>query len=154
MLWIWIGVFVIALIGEAITVSFASIMVGLGAIVALLLGLAGVPQILQIFAFIVSSIIFLLSLKPLAKKYFIKDVPKTNIDAIMGERGFVTGRISNMEQVGEVKVKGLHYTARNVNNDEVIEVGTPIEAVRIEGVKLFVTTALSSKETSVSINKE
>lgn len=129
-------------------------MVGLGAIVALLLGLAGVPQILQIFAFIVSSIIFLLSLKPLAKKYFIKDVPKTNIDAIMGERGFVTGRISNMEQVGEVKVKGLHYTARNVNNDEVIEVGTPIEAVRIEGVKLFVTTALSSKETSVSINKE
>lgn len=141
--WIWVIVFVFAFIIESITVSFASLMIGFGAIVGLLFSLAGMSVPVQIIAFVVSTTLFLVILKPVFKKYFIKEVEKTNIDAIMGEKGIVTKRISNAEQVGEVKVKGLHYTARNVKDDEIIEEGTQISAVRIEGVKLFVETVTS-----------
>lgn len=128
-------------------------MIGFGAIIAFIFGFLGLSPMVQIFAFIISSIIFLLTLKPVIKKYFSKEIPKTNVDALFGERGIVTKRISNLDQEGEVKLKGLHYTARNNDGDDVIEEGTQVTAVRIEGVKLFVT-AHSSQAPSETNNKE
>lgn len=145
LLWTWIIIFILAVIIEALTVSFASLMVGLGAVVAFIFGLLGFSTMAQIFAFIISSIILLLILKPFSNKFIVKEVEKTNIDAVIGEKGIVTKRISNKEQVGEVKLKGLYYTARSIDDEIIIEEGTEVVANRIEGVRLFVEPLTSTK---------
>ena len=136
---IWIAVFIIAVIVEALTITFAALMIGIGAVAAFLLEIAGLSSTIQIMGFILVSIVLLLLVKPVMNKYFaLKKIEKTNIDAIIGEKGYVTKQINNLKQTGEVKVNGLFYTARNAESDEVIDVDTLVQVVRVEGVKLLV----------------
>lgn len=148
---IWIGVFILALIVEALTVTFASLMIGFGAIVAFLLGFIGLSLTDQIISFILVSTVLLLLVKPIMNKYFaLKKIEKTNIDAIIDEKGYVTKQINNLKQTGEVKVNGLFYTARNAQSDEVIEVDTLVQVIRVEGVKLFVKPLTSETKNQIA----
>jgi membrane protein implicated in regulation of membrane protease activity len=91
----------------------------------------------QIVVFIAVSAISLIATRPLVKKMLQKRVVATNADRNIGETGITISEINNLEAKGEVKVKGVVWTARS-DNGEVIPEGSKVRVKTIEGVKLIV----------------
>jgi len=135
----WIAAAVIFIIIEACTMGLATIWFAGGAIVAAISTLF-VPSIfIQIVIFLVVSILLLYLTKPLQAKYRIGK-EKTNVDAVIGETGFVTETISP-ESFGQVKVGGIIWTAMSTTPGETLAQGEAIKVVGVEGVKLIVSKA-------------
>ena len=105
--------------------------------IAFLVSLAGGPLWLQLLLFIVISVVLLLFTRPLAVKYLNKDVQKTNVDSIPGEKGIVTATIDNLKAEGHVTIKGMECSAR-AKDGNVIEKGKVVRVTSVEGVKLIV----------------
>ena len=66
-----------------------------------------------------------------------KKQQKFNVDAVIGEKCYVVEKIDNIACRGAVKVRGLEWAARTLNEDELLEEGTLVEILAVEGVKLI-----------------
>ena len=135
--WIWLALTVIFIIAELATVGLLTIWFAAGAIAALIFAAVGTPFALQIIVFLVVSIALLCLTRPLAQKYVNGRSPKTNVDAVVGQRAVVTERISNLEQSGRAVVLGQDWSVRTEDDKETIEKGELIEVIRVSGVKLI-----------------
>ena len=134
---IWLVVLAILLVIEFLTLGLTTVWFAGGALVAFLVSLAGGPLWLQLLLFIAVSVVLLLFTRPLAVKYLNKDVQKTNVDSIPGQKGIVTATIDNLKAEGQVTIQGMEWTARekNVNTIEKVKV---LIVTSVEGVKLIV----------------
>ena len=93
---------------------------------------------IQAAVFVVTSLIMILFMKPLAKKLFkTKDVPMNN-KTVIGKNGIVTQTIDNINSKGQVKVAGELWSAISKEDDEIIEKGATVLIEDINGVKLIV----------------
>ncbi|MBQ2101046.1 MAG: NfeD family protein [Lachnospiraceae bacterium] len=133
----WIVILIVAIIVEIISLGLTSIWFAGGALVALIAAALHAPLWLQILLFVAVSLLLLLFTRPIAVKYFNKDRVRTNAESIVGRQGVVTETIDNLQGVGTVSVGGQEWTARNVDEDQVIEKGSVVEVVAISGVKLI-----------------
>lgn len=133
---IWIIAAVVFSILEAITLGLTSLWFALAAVVALIAALLGAPFFVQVILFAVFSVIFLMVTKPLAKDLLKIGGERTNIDALIGERGLVTSDILPFS-MGQVKVKGQIWSAL-AEDGEPIGSNETILVQSIEGVKLIV----------------
>ncbi len=115
-----------------------SIWFAAGTLVAGLAAVLGAALWLQITLFFAVSIVLLIAMFPLVKKVMNPKITKTNVDSVVGSRGYVTQDIDNLEAVGQVKLGGMFWTARS-QSGEAIPKGTLVEVKRIEGVKAFVS---------------
>ena len=86
------------------------------------------------------TVIALLALRPLVKKYVTPKVTATNVDSIVGSTGLVTAAIDNVSASGQVKLGAMEWTARSTSGQP-IPVGTLVKVDKIEGVKAFVSPA-------------
>ena len=134
---IWLVVLAILLVIEFLTLGLTTIWFAGGALVAFLVSLAGGPLWLQLLLFIAVSVVLLLFTRPLAVKYLNKDVQKTNVDSIPGQKGIVTATIDNLKAEGQVTIQGMEWTAR-AKNGNTIEKGKVVRVTAVEGVKLIV----------------
>ena len=134
---IWLVLLIAFVAVEAATVSVVSLWFAAGSFVALLAALLGGPVWLQIVLFVVVSAALLLALRPVVKKLFTPRLTATNVDAVLGQEGFVIEAIDNVHAVGRVKLGANEWSARSTDGQP-IEAGTRIRADRVEGVKLFV----------------
>ena len=134
---IWLVLMVVFLITEASTVAMVSLWFAAGSLVALIASLLGAPLWLQITLFLAVSAVLLASLRTLVRKHFTPKLTKTNVDAIIGSRGYVTADIDNISATGKVKLGAMEWTARSATG-EIIKAGTLVKVERIEGVKAFV----------------
>lgn len=141
---LWLGVMVLFLVIEAVTVGLVCIWFAAGALAALLCAMFGASVWIQVIAFLVVSAVTLYFTRPLVKKYVNGKVEPTNADIVLGKECRVTEQIDNISGTGAVYVDGKTWTART-ENDEVIPVGTLVTALRIDGVKLIV--AQTAEET-------
>ena len=130
---------------EGVTVGLTSIWFAAGALAALIAALLHGPLWLQIALFLVVSILGLLAVRPLARKYVNTQVQPTNADRVIGAEARVTEDIDNIQGKGAVSIGGIIWTARS-DSDEVIPAGSLVRVLRIEGVKVFVE--LIKEETS------
>ena len=130
---------------EGITVGLTSIWFAAGALAALIAALLHGPLWLQIALFLAVSILCLLAVRPLARKYVNTQVQPTNADRVIGAEARVTEDIDNIQGKGVVTIGGIIWTARS-DSDEVIPAGSLVRVLRIEGVKVFVE--LIKEETS------
>ena len=130
---------------EGITVGLTSIWFAAGALAALIAALLHGPLWLQIALFLAVSILCLLAVRPLARKYVNTQVQPTNADRVIGAEARVTEDIDNIQGKGAVSVGGVIWTARS-DSDGVIPAGSLVRVLRIEGVKVFVE--LIKEETS------
>lgn len=135
---IWLILLVVFISMEAATVTVVSIWFAAGALVAMIANLLGAQLWLQITLFIAISVILLLSLRPLLKKYFTPRLARTNVDAVIGKVGIVTADIDNIAAQGRIKLGAMEWTARS-SSGEKITAGTRVAVDKIEGVKAFVT---------------
>ncbi len=138
MIYVWIALTIVFVIAEAATAQLTTVWFALGSVVALILAACGVKSLaVQIVVFIAVSAISLIATRPLVKKMLQKRVVATNADRNIGETGITISEINNLEAKGEVKVKGVVWTARS-DNGEVIPEGSKVRVKNIEGVKLIV----------------
>ena len=137
---VWFVLMVVFIFLEANTVTLVSAWFAAGALAALIASLLDAQLWLQVVLFFVVSILLLLSLRPITKKYFTPKLTKTNLDRVIGSEGMVTVTIDNVLAAGQVKLGAMEWTARS-SSGEVIPQGTRIKVDRIEGVKVYVTPA-------------
>ena len=93
-----------------------------------------IDWVVQVLVFVIVSLILILSLRPVTKKYLKRIDVKTNIDTIVGKHGIVVDAIESGER-GTVKVDGVIWTA--ISNDDVLS-DEKVEVLAIEGNKLIV----------------
>ena len=139
---VWLIIFIIMVIIEALTQGLTTIWFAAGALVALLISIFVPSVLIQIFAFIVVSLVLLVFTRPLLAGYFNRKVTPTNVDSLLGKKGMVTEDICNSEERGTVKLDGLEWMARSAAGDQiVIPKGSEVVVQSVEGVKLMVTIA-------------
>ena len=145
---IWLGLMVLFLIIEASTVVTVSIWFAAGALVALLASLLKLSIGIQVVLFILVSGVLLACLRPLVRKHFTPKLTRTNVDAIIGSKGYVTAEIDNVCAAGQVKLNGMEWTARSTHG-QIIPSGTLVRVDRIEGVKAFVSPVEKKEKVEV-----
>ena len=138
MLYIWIAVLATAIVCEALTSDFVSIWFFPAAIISLVLSLLGVPFWIQLLCFVVVGFALVVATRPLCKKFLDGKKVKTNAESLIGKTCIVTEEISNINEVGEVRVGGLCWSARAADATRIIPVGEQVEILEIQGVKLIV----------------
>ena len=135
---IWLSLTVLFLIAEAATVTVISLWFAAGALVAMVASWLGAQLWLQVVLFVVVSGAMLAALRPIVKKLLKPKLTRTNIDAVIGTTGMVTGSINNTLSQGQVKLGAMEWTARSTSGEPIPQ-GTLVRVDRIEGVKAFVT---------------
>ncbi len=135
---VWFGLLVLFLWAEASTVTMVSAWFALGALAAMIASLAGGEIWLQVVLFFAVSTVFLLALRPLAKKYFTPKIVKTNVDSVVGSKGKVLESIDNVSATGRVKLGGMEWSARSTDGEN-IAADTLVSVDKVEGVKVYVT---------------
>lgn len=135
---VWMGLVILFLVVELITVGLTTIWLAGGALVAFILAAAGAGFCLQLIAFFVVSFVLIYFTRPFAVKYLNPRRTRTNSEQLIGEIVKVTGRIDNRAAEGTALAKGLEWSARAVSDDMTIEKDTLVKVIRIEGVKLIV----------------
>lgn len=142
---LWLVLLIVFAVLEASTVSLVSLWFMGGALTALIAALCGAEIWLQIILFFVVSIALLLCLRPLSKKLLKKRKVATNADSNIGKTAVVTETIDNLRGTGAVKISGVEWSARSVD-DSVLEKDAVVRILRIEGVKVCVERAEKEEE--------
>jgi membrane protein implicated in regulation of membrane protease activity len=137
---IWLIAAVVFGVGEIATLGFFLAPFAGGALVAALLTAAGAGALLGWAAFLVVSLVLLAGLRPIARAHR-RQAPRlrTGTAALVGRSGMVVERIANDEDVGCVRIGGEVWTARSLDDDEVIEAGKRVQVVEIRGATALVT---------------
>ena len=135
---LWVILMIAFVIGELISVGLTSIWFAAGAFVALILALLGAGPLVQFAAFLVVSVVLLLSTRSWAQRFINSRTQKTNADSIIGQTIRIAERVSNRDQTGMAVVHGQEWTVRARSDDEVIEKDQNAKVVEISGVKLIV----------------
>ena len=125
---------------ESSTVSLVSSWFACGALVALVASALGAEVWLQVVLFFAVSGVCLALLRPIIKKRFTPKLVKTNVDSVIGTKGYATVAIDNLSANGQVKLGAMYWTARSTSGEPIPE-GTLVKVDRIEGVKVFVSPA-------------
>jgi len=110
-----------------------------GAVVAAVLSLLGVGAALSAVVFLVTSLIVVAALRPVARRHRrLPPAIRTGAAALVGRTAVVLERIANDEGVGCVRIEGGEvWTARSFD-DEVIEAGQKVLVMEIRGATALV----------------
>lgn len=140
-LWLIAGVLLIA--GEVLSGQFVLLMLGGGALVA-----AGasflVPDspVVGGVAFGIAAVLLLLAARPALRHRLergLSDQPPLHSRALVGRGGVVVSRVDG--QGGQVRIGGELWSARALDDHDVIEAGTAVTIMQISGATALVVTA-------------
>ena len=134
----WVIVAVGLAIGEVFTPGLFFLgPVALAAVVAAVTALAGAAALVQLIVFAVAAAASLAVLRPLARAHLhMPAAIRTGTAALEGAHGVVLQRVDQVS--GRVRIGGEEWTARAFMPDQVIEPGTRVEIVKIEGATALV----------------
>ncbi len=150
MLWVWIGIIIVACILEWVTqVQLVSIWAALGGTAALISYLCGANVTIQFMLFFVITALALALTRPFVKKMTKFKKTATNADMSIGKIGRVVNITNEDDGIFQVKLDGCIWSAVT-NERKIIPVGSNVEVLDIEGVKLIVTP--SDKSVTNGVN--
>jgi membrane protein implicated in regulation of membrane protease activity len=111
--------------------------VALAAVAAAIAAVAGGAVWLQLLVFVVASFASLGFLRPIARAHLrMPAAIRTGTAALEGARAVVVQRVD--EHGGRVRIGGEEWSARAYMPGQVLEPGTPVEVVKIEGATALV----------------
>ena len=134
----WLVALVLFIAIEIATMGLTTIWFAGGALLAVLAAALGLPLTVQIVLFFIISFVLLYFTRPMAVKYFNKDRVKTNAESLVGKQAIVIGEIDNLQGSGQVTVGGMEWSARGSADGIKLPVGSVVNIVAINGVKLIV----------------
>lgn len=130
---IWIFVAIVFIILELITTSFFLVWFGVSAIVAAILNYLGFDIYVQVIAFVVVSLILILSTRKFANRISPESKKKTTAERLIGKDAKVTRQFDANTFV--VEVAGEEWSAHS--NDPIM-VGDTVRVVGINSIILIV----------------
>lgn len=136
--YVWLAALVTFVVIEIATMGLTTIWFAGGALIALVLAMLDVSFYIQMGAFLVISIVLLVSTRPLAVKFFNQERVKTNVDSIIGKQAIVLAEINNLKGEGQVSLNGMEWSAKTYEEGCIIPAGAVVEVKEIRGVKLIV----------------
>lgn len=129
-IYIWLVLFTILSVIEILTINLVTLWFALSALIVFLLNLIFGKLESSYLIFSILSMLFLILLKPIFKKYFL-NINKTRIGDIGTE--VIIVKIENDEYV--VKYKGGEWQALSKNK---YEVGEKVKIISFEGNKIII----------------
>ena len=140
MSWVWFGAAVLLIVIELLSTELVSVWFALAALVLGIIAaiFPSLDVVWQMAIFIVLSAGLLLSTRKFVKKILAqKDEQGTNLELILHKSAIVVEQIDNLHSQGAVKINGLEWSARAIDNT-IIEVGTVVTVKEISGNKVLV----------------
>ena len=134
--WVWIGITIICILIESLTVSLTTIWFGISAFIMVFLSFTPIPVVAQIFIFVVIALVLLIFTRPVVQKKLNAKKIATNYEKIIGQIAVVTKKITALEK-GVIKVNGMEWTAA-VREDITLEEGSKCIIDEIAGVTVYV----------------
>jgi membrane protein implicated in regulation of membrane protease activity len=135
---LWAVIAVALAVGELLTPGLFFLgPVALAAVAAAVAGAVGVGAAIQLIVFIAGSVASLAILRPIARAHLhMPALVRTGTAALEGGRAVVLQRVD--ASGGRVRIGGEEWSARTYLEDQVIEPGTRVEVVKIEGATALV----------------
>lgn len=134
---LWLVLFVVLIILELATTQLICIWFAGGALAAFICALFNLNIAIQAVVFVIVSTLLLIFTKKIVSKLKAKPNAKTNAEALIGQSAIVTEDISNKNAKGSVKIRGLEWSARSTDEDEIPK-ESYVTVKEIDGVKLIV----------------
>jgi membrane protein implicated in regulation of membrane protease activity len=135
---IWAIAAVLLSVGEILTPGMFFLgPVALAAVAAAAVALFEVGVVGQLLAFIIGSIATVAFLRPIARRHLhMPAALRTGTAALEGTKALVLQRVD--VNGGRVRIGGEEWSARAYMEDQVLEPGTRVEVVKIEGATALV----------------
>lgn len=145
--WIWLGVVVVALILEFVTMELVSVWFAFGGFVSLIMSLTPASVASQWIVFAIVSLACILGLRKWSLKLLQKDQDHkvTSKELAIGTTTKLLEGISKTKN-GLIKVNGVEWTAIAENEETEIEEGSLIKIVGQRGNKYIVKLEKSKEE--------
>jgi membrane protein implicated in regulation of membrane protease activity len=123
-----------------LTTGFFLAPFAVGALLAAVAALIGAGTATQAIIFVAIALLMLAFLRPLlASRMTSAPALRTGAAALIGQNAVVLERIVNHEAVGCVRIDGGEiWTARSLDDDEVLEPGMHVQVVEIKGATAIV----------------
>ncbi len=137
---VWVLLAVILAVGEVMSLSLFLAPFAIGALFGAAADLAGAGDAVAVIVFLVSSGLLFGFVRPIARRHMRTPAQlRTGTAALVGKTALVTERID--ANAGAVKLEGEVWTARPYDTDEVIETGSRVHVVEIQGATALVSEA-------------
>ena len=137
---LWVLLAVILAVGEVMSLSLFLAPFAIGALAGAVAEIAGADAAVAIVVFLVSSGLLFGFVRPIARRHMRTPAQlRTGTAALVGKTALVTERVD--ADGGAVKLEGELWTARAYVPDEVIESGSRVHVVEIQGATALVSEA-------------
>jgi membrane protein implicated in regulation of membrane protease activity len=135
---VWVVVAVALAIGELLTPGLFFLgPLALGAAIAAIAAGLGAGFVGSTIVFIVVGLGSLLLLRPIARRHVrLPVLSRTGVDALVGRKALVTRTVDT--HGGRVRIGGEEWSARAYLDGEVLEEGSTVDVVKIEGATALV----------------
>lgn len=142
----WLIALVAFLIIEIITLGLTTIWFAAGALISFIVAWLGQPLGVQLVLFFVVSFILLIFTRPVVQKRLNSSRVRTNVNSMIGKEGKVTELIDNFNEMGQIVVDGMEWTARAADEKKRIQAGRKVVIQEIRGVKAIVVPVSDEME--------
>jgi membrane protein implicated in regulation of membrane protease activity len=138
MLWIaWLIAAAALGVAESFTLTLAFGLLAAAALVAAIVAGVGGSLLAQVLAFAITAGVGLVVVRPIARRQMSHPSPvREGSYALVGKRAVVIEEVTGT--AGLVKLSGEVWSARALDEDQVIPVGTPVDVMEIEGATAIV----------------
>ncbi|OQO94749.1 NfeD family protein [Saccharomonospora piscinae] len=137
-IWLIVGVALVA--AEVLSGDFVLVMLGIGALAAAGSAAISGNPIIDVLVFGVASVGLIVLARPVLKRRFLSGAGvRTNTDALLGTRAVTLSTVDSAG--GQVKLGGEVWSARTLDEGEVIDADTPVTVVEIAGATAVVSAA-------------
>ena len=130
--WIWVGIFVVLVVIEAATQGLTTIWGAASALIMVFISQTGMNIGWQILLFLVMTLGFVVTTRPVLVKKLKVGNNRTNVDTMIGEQVIVTKAVSTFEK-GEARSKnGVIWSVTSTDGTDIGE-GAVCTVQSVEG---------------------
>ena len=135
---VWVLVAIGLGVGEVLTPGLFFLgPVALAAVAAAVASALGAGSTFSLLVFIVGSLASLAILRPIARRHVrLPTLSRTGTDALVGRKAVVTRRVD--EHGGRVRIGGEEWSARTYLDGQVLDEGSSVDVIQIEGATALV----------------
>lgn len=136
---VWLVAALLLFVAEMLAPGFWLLSVAVGCLAAGLVSLVVPGFLAPVLSFAAGTLLSLVGIRPMLLRYLHPPGTeiKTNVDALIGKVGVVSERIDPGTGKGRVLVEGEDWRGTSLM-DTVLEPGTRVMVVRVEGTTLYV----------------
>ena len=134
---VWLIAAVVLGVAEAFTLTLAFGLLAAAALVAAMVAGLGGGLLAQVLAFAVAGGVGLLIVRPIARRQMTRTpLVREGSYALVGKRAVVIEEVTGTQ--GLIKLSGEVWSARALDENQVIPAGTPVDVMEIEGATAIV----------------